>query len=171
MTLCRAPETCRAKTPGKHCKSCVASARWADPAHRETAGAKISAGIAAKPRKPFKDELRTRRAVLYASAFGLERAGEMLGICPTKISLWRSRLERIEGKIYPRLTRTPKLDLEKARDICAQLAAGEKLEYLAHVYGVGITTISKVGRGLLYPEAKRQHDIATWNALGNRRAA
>lgn len=149
---CKAPASCPAHPKSTHCKPCDMAARWREPGRREAVGPNISAGIARNGRPPFKDELKVRRAVLYAGAFGLNRAGEMLGLCPKKISHWRCRLEKIDGKAYPRLPAVqPKLSREKAEEIRAHLCAGEKYEYLAHIYGVSPTTIGRINSGRLYP--------------------
>lgn len=170
--LCRATDACKSSPRAKHCKSCASKARWEDPARLAAMREKMREVIAAKPRPPFKDERRVRSAVLYASAFGLTKASKMLGIRREKISLWRRRIEEIDGVTVGRLAPAPpKLSIEKAREIRQQLAAGEKQEYLAAIYGVSTSTIYRIAQGVLYPEIKREEDIAAWRQVGSRRAA
>lgn len=148
---CKAPDACKASPKAIHCKACTTSARWADPAFKQKVGAKLRGKRPSYP--PFRDELKVRRAVLLASAFGLRRAAEMMKVHKTSISRWRRRLEERETKRYERLPPPPpKLSLAKAREIRALLAAGEKGEYIAAVYGVSIAAVSKIKHGQLYPE-------------------
>lgn len=169
---CLNRDACKASPKATHCRSCESISRWSRPGMREQVGAKIRAAIAANGRPPFRDEVKARHAVLYAQAFGLKRASEMLGMNEGNLSRWRKRLERLDGKSYQKPeTRQPKLSFEQALEIHRQLADGEKHEYLAALYGVHASAIGRVKRGSLYPAAKQAADLAAWNRLGRKVAA
>lgn len=167
---CLNPSACPAHPKSAHCRPCETRARWAAPGYRERVSEKLKAAAAVRVTPPFRDELKARRAALYASAFGVRKAGELLGISPSKVALWRRRLERIEGKTYERVAThhfQRKLTLDQAREIRALIKAGEKFEYIAALYGVHRSTVRRIKNGVRYPILAAEEDRAAWDRLGS----
>lgn len=162
---CKAPTACKASRDASHCQSCESTRRLLDPRRR---AALIEAGTRAlqQPRAPFKDEVRARRAVLLASAFGLSKAADMMGVHPSNIIRWRNKIERLNGKPIERLPRQTKLTEAKAIEILRMIRAGEKATYVAAAFDADPSTVSRIKRGLMYPRARQILDQEAWNQIG-----
>lgn len=100
------------------------------------------------------DPLRAAHGLLYARALGVRKAAAFTGITHTQLTRYRQRAGITERLPNPGKTGHGKLSLEKARAIREARRQGEKQEALAALYGVHRATISKIERGMIYPEPK-----------------
>ena len=163
---CKAPTACKASRKATHCQSCESSRRMLDPARR-AAVREVALRVLVANRSPFRgDEVRARRAVLLASAFGLAKAARMIGTHPSNIIRWRNKIERLNGKPIERLPRETRLTEAKAVEILRMVRAGEKHTYIAALFEVHPASVSRINRGLMYPQAREILDLETWNKIG-----